>query len=491
MNQASSSINKPDECDRREYTLRFGAISNCNGSVQFFNRSTGQEVTVGINIDDQAFQYRVQAEFPAIVADLVDLAVAIHASDPLAPQNLSEKPRNLHIVLPVRHPELLSAEPFRSKLEDLLEWTTGSEWAFEFQKRTVSGRIVEHQQILPMVPEGCEVALWSGGLDALAGLYTRMRIYPERSFVLFGSGSKNITYNRQKQVAKKVQSIFPNRCNLVRVRIPFDNSRELPKNKSPRARGVVFTLLGAACAYLMGGRILSVYENGIGAINLPYRASAVGLDHSRSVHPLTLLMVSDLVSELLGEKFQVQNPFLFSTKAEMCQALAEDGKTDLASLTLSCDSLHRKRKQPNQCGYCSSCILRKQALTASKIEDKTRYVVPHGDRPSKDPSLILRHMLAQVRTFHSLLSTSNEIGIRWEALTRKFLELDDIVDRASEVEGLSRVDLQSRLIRLYWTYVSEWDIVESLVAGDLLDTDNKQQISHKKSLYKVERQSYD
>ncbi|MGL5193448.1 MAG: hypothetical protein ACRC8Y_07570, partial [Chroococcales cyanobacterium] len=188
MNQASSSINKPDESDRREYTLRFGAISNCNGSVQFFNHSSGKEVTVGINIDDQAFQYRVQAEFPAIVADLVDLAVAIHASDRLAPQNLSEKPRNLHIVLPVRHPELLSAEAFRSKLEDLLEWTTGSEWAFEFQKRTVSGRIVERHQVLPTVPKKCEVALWSGGLDALAGLYTRMRMYPEKPFMLFGSG---------------------------------------------------------------------------------------------------------------------------------------------------------------------------------------------------------------------------------------------------------------------------------------------------------------
>ncbi|MCT7979060.1 7-cyano-7-deazaguanine synthase [Laspinema olomoucense] len=491
MNDASSSINKPDECDRREYTLRFGPILNHNGSVQFLNRSIGKELTVGLNIVDQEFQYRVQAEFPAIVADLVDLAVAIHASDRLAPQNLSEKSRHLHIVLPVRHPELLSAEPFRSKLEDLLEWTTGSEWAFEFQKRTVSGRIVERQQILPMVPEGCEVALWSGGLDALAGLYTRMKMYPERPFVLFGSGSNDSTYARQKQVAKKVQSIFPNRCHLVLAPIRLNDSREVPKNKITRARGVVFTLLGAACAYLLGRRILSVYENGIGAINLPYRASAVGLDHSRSVHPLTLLMVSEVVSELFGEKFQVKNPFLFSTKAEMCQALATDGKSDLASLTISCDSPHRKPEQPTQCGYCSSCILRKQALAAAKIEDKSRYILPHGERPSEDPSLMFRHMLAQLSTFRRLLSTSNEIEIRWEALRRKFPELDDIVDRASEVEGLSPVNMQSRLIRLYWTYVSEWDIVEALVAGDLLDTDNKQQISHKKSLYKVERQRYD
>ena len=88
-------------------------------------------------------------------------------------------------------------------------------------------------------------------------------------------------------------------------------------------------MLGAACAYLMGQKVLYLYENGIGAINLPYRESAVGLDHSRSVHPLTLLMVSDVISELLGQEFEVKNPFLFWTKAEMCKALATYGREDL------------------------------------------------------------------------------------------------------------------------------------------------------------------
>jgi hypothetical protein len=128
----------------------------------------------------------------------------------------------------------------------------------------------------------------------------------------------------------------------------------------------VFTLLGSACAYLMGQKVLNLYENGIGAINLPYRKSAIGLDHTRSVHPLTLLSVSNLVSELIGEKFTIRNPFLFRTKAEMCQQLAEDERYDLPALTVSCDSPHRK--QPIQCGYCSSCILRKQALAASGID---------------------------------------------------------------------------------------------------------------------------
>ncbi|MBW4492476.1 MAG: 7-cyano-7-deazaguanine synthase [Oscillatoria princeps RMCB-10] len=467
MNHAPSIVHKLHDSAGSDYILHFGSVLDSNGFVQFIDCSQGKQLTVGINVDDLEFKYRVQAEFPATVADLVDLAVAIQASDRLAPHNLSEKPRRLHVVLPVRHPELLSAEPFRKKLENLLEWATGSEWVFDFQRRTEPGRPVEQQLVLPNIARsGSEVALWSGGLDALAGLYTRLRMYPEKQFVLFGTGSNNRTYARQQKVAQAVQSIFPRSCNLLRVPIRLSNSGEQTKNKIPRARGVVFTLLGAACAYLMGCRVLCVLENGIGAINLPYRASAVGLDLSRAAHPLTLLMVGDVVSELLGEKFRVRNPFLFWTKAEMCQALAEDGRTDLPPLTMSCDSPHRK--QPIQCGYCSSCILRKQALAASKIEDKTRYVVPDGDCPAGDHNLHLSHMLAQVCTFRRLLSTSNEISLHWEEMTANFETLDDIIDRTAEAEGLSPAEMQSHLIRLYRNYVSEWDTVESRIAADFL-----------------------
>lgn len=455
----------------QDYIFNFGPISNKNGTVQLIDSSKGKESKVDINVDDTDFAYGVRKKFPSIVADIVDLAVAIHASDRLAPHKLDQNQRRLHIVLPVRHPELLNAQPFQTKLKELLYWVTGSEWVFDFQKRKAAGRFVEKQLVLPTTPKKTEVALWSGGLDALAGLYTCLKMYPEKSFVLFGSGSNNIVYSRQEEVAKKVQSIFPNRCQLIRVPIRFYDSSKQRKNNIPRGRGVVFTLLGAACAYLMGSHVLSVYENGIGAINLPYRASAIGLDHSRSVHPLTLLMVSDVISELLGEKFQVKNPFLFSTKGEMCQALAKDGRIDLVSGTKSCDSPHRKHHQPIQCGYCSSCILRKQALAASKIEDKTRYVVPHGKRPKEDSSLYFRNMLAQVRTFQDLLTTSNDIYIQWETLTREFPTLDDIVDRTARTESLSITDMQSNLLKLYRNYVSEWNMVESLIERDFLDRD--------------------
>lgn len=459
-----------------DYTLHFDSILNSNGKVRFIDHSSGKESTIGITVDDQDFKYRVWQEFPSIIADLIDLAVAIQASDRLVLQHLHQEQRHIFVVLPVRHPELLNTSIFHAKLENLLEWTTGSRWSFDFQKRTTLDRTIEKQQILPIVPEGCEVALWSGGLDALAGLYTRLQASDTEPFMLFGTGSNHNTHDLQQKVFKALNPYFPNRLNLCRVPIHFSDSKQHRKNKISRARGVVFTLLGSACAYLMGQKELFVYENGIGAINLPYRKSAVGLDHTRSVHPLTLIMVSDVVSELLGQEFRIKNPFLFWTKAQMCKVLAEDDRNNLVSLTVSCDSPHRK-KQIFQCGYCSSCLLRRQAIAASNMNDQTRYVVLHGEKPAGDPSLYLQNMLEQVTMLKKLLNNSTNPNLQWQNLTERFLELEDIVDQSSESENLLPFQMQQRLIQLYQTYLSEWDAVEPQISVGMLDQENNHQIS--------------
>jgi Queuosine biosynthesis protein QueC len=452
-----------------DYTLDFGSGLNNTGCIQFTDRAARKKSYVEIAVDDREFQCRVKQEFPSVVADLIDLAVAIHAADRLAIQDLCKEQTRIHVLLPVRHPEIMNTESFQFQLESLLEWATGSRWLFDFSKRSDVERSVVQQSSLPVSTQDCEVAMWSGGLDAFAGLFQRLRSHPEKSFVLFGTGANVNVHKLQEDTEKQIRSIFPGRCTLYRVPIRFCDSDAIRKNKITRARGVVFAMLGAACASLMGQQELCFYENGTGAINLPYRASALGLDHTRSVHPLTLLKVSNLISELLGGAFRVWNPFLFSTKAEMCQILAKDVTGRLSSLTKSCDSPHRRN--PSQCGYCSSCLLRRQSLSAAKIEDKTRYVILHGNhQPAAEASVSLRHMLTQVDTLRCLLDRSHPHEVQWEALTRKFPILDDIVDLCCAVENLTTLDMQSKLIRLYQNYVAEWDDVKSQLSVNLINS---------------------
>lgn len=95
----------------------------------------------------------------------------------------------------------------------------------------------------------------------------------------------------------------------------------------------------------------------------------------------------------------------------------------------------------------------------------------------KEPSLYFLNMLVQVRTLRSQLNVSDEPSLQWEALTRKFIELDDIVDRCAAAESLLPADMQGRLIRLYQTYVSQWDAVESHISDRLLNKRSDQQTS--------------
>ena len=155
---------------------------------------------------------------------------------------------------------------------------------------------------------------------------------------------------------------------------------------------------------------------------------------------------------------------------------------ELSALTISCDSRHRRQGQPMQCGYCSSCILRKQALAASGLEDKTSYVIPHGKKPKGDPRLHLQNMLVQVKTLEQVFEVSDQLDIQWERLTQRFPELDDIVDRLAPEENLSCTDMQPNLLKLYRNYVAEWHCVESQVAADILKWNN-QHLSNKSFVF--------
>jgi hypothetical protein len=230
---------------------------------------------------------------------------------------------------------------------------------------------------------------------------------------------------------------------------------------------------------------LHVYENGIGAINLPYRKSAVGLDHTRSVHPEALLGVGLLMTELIDDNFKVLNPFLFHTKAEMMKSLAEDARDariDLASQTSSCDSPHRKAQQPTQCGYCSSCVLRKQALAASQLEDNTQYIVPHGNPPAENIRLYLDSMLAQVATLRERLKPSPQEDDQWWALSQRFPELNDIVDRTHTEENITLLEMRHQLIRLFQSHVSEWDLVMPLLREQFERRDSSSLVIHQSQL---------
>src|SRR5262245_9082895 len=361
-------------------------------------------------------------------------------------------PCRIHIVLPVRHPEVFTHSSLLNRLSDVLSYYTDDQWSFSFHRRTTLGRPTELQIALPCHNESTEVGLWSGGLDSLAGLWIRACRRPDVPYVLVGTGFNTFIRHIQRHVAQQLRRTQPVAMDLIQVPLEVITASEQPKNRTQRTRGFVFLLLGAVCALLEGQDTLMVYENGIGALNLAYRDSEIGSDHSRAVHPLALIEMSDLVSQLLERPFRLQNPFLFWTKAEMCAFLRETAAEELVYKTSSCDYRQRKPNQPPQCGRCSSCLLRRQALAAAGIPDRTCYCWSDFAALGDDTAFEAMHF--QVATLRRLLSSD----MPWIQLRTQFPTLGTVADRWGRWSREARETVADRLVRLYRQYVHEWDV---------------------------------
>jgi len=434
-----------------DYTYTFDDIGDQFSRVQCLNHRTGESQTASVLVDDQQLSCKRQHLLPAQLADCVDLAVADRLSIRKADRSC-----HIHISLPIRHPEVFGDVQILKHLQDTLYWYTHDHWSFAFPARSQYGRFAERQPSLfsPPPDHMIEIALWSGGLDSLAGVYHNLQMTPSTHYVLFGTGANTIIHNIQQRVAGLVEGLFPRRTTLVQLPYRLDDTKELQKHSLQRARGFVFLLLGAVCASLEGQHTLSVYENGIGAINLPFSDAEVGLDHSLSVHPVSLLRMGELVTCVLGTPFAFRNPFLFQTKAQMCEALITSSAfRPLVSSTFTCDRPHREI--PMQCGYCSSCLLRRQALAALDVEDPTPYIATteplDGSEPRPSDSDYLRAMLSQVASLRQCLATAAP----WEHLSERYLSLVEIADEMSGWEGMPRHVIMERLVQLYERYVLE------------------------------------
>jgi|GEM_PF-593440 len=457
-----------------EYTFVFSGILDQlkRSKVKVINGEPKQETTIYVSVNEADFLNLRGLQVKDVIADVVDLGTAISVADRWAKRD-REYPCHIHIKLPVRRPDVLCAENIMWHLQRMLDWFTGDIWTFEFVPINEQRRTSELQ--LPLwkasnAGVSVEVALWSGGLDAFAGLCCQIRNRVADRYLLLGEGSNSLMKGVQERVFEQLKAKLNADLHLVQIATAKSKSKRektLPKNGAMRTRGLVFMLLGSAYAHLEGQNSLSVYENGIGAINLPFRASEVGLDHARSVHLLSLQFVSRFFSMLIGEQFRVHNPFQWITKGEMCRVLDEMDVTEIAWQTVSCDRPHH-RDTP-QCGGCSSCLLRRQSFLAAETLDKTGYLIETESGEILDQLLRksqLAHMLFQVKSLKTALQASDS----WTRLAYQHpTRLADLVQRLIE-DGSDNYDfLVQNILSLYERYTAEWSIstVRALFSNEI------------------------
>jgi len=463
------------------YSAKLIRSSNARGAyLRIVEHSTGKICKLGVSLKEERTSFR---NYSPVAADLIDLAAVLHVLDRAIPRGEQSKV-HVEVDIPLRKPSAFGRS--REELQTALRQYSHDRWSFTFSEGSwkgprperaligegpgAIGQDPQHQLFERKGP--LEVALFSGGLDSLAGFVHRVRKHPETDFLLVGSGSNLEVIGLQKRLVhalrRQVGRSHPT-FRLQQTRIHPDYPGNSPPfgsfNTAPRLRGLVFTLIGAGQAVTHEQNRLYLYENGIGAINLPFGGGVRKSDHATAVHPKSLRKASDFLSEVLRKDFEVLNPFLFKTKSEMCESIADLGwASRLASQTISCDSKPREshRKQVRHCGTCSSCLLRRLSLKASSLRDQTDYAClqPGYDFAEGDRAH-WRGMHSQARELDECLRGERP----WTGLASSFSGLEDARlygharERNSAVssEADGAVDIEDKLSRLYHRHVEDWN----------------------------------
>jgi 7-cyano-7-deazaguanine synthase in queuosine biosynthesis len=428
--------------------------------------------TTGFYLDDEMIGYPFCQNLDPLLADWVDVALFAYVADRLSPRRDPKNPqrmfqwaRRMNLKVPVRRLDEWQQPGIAAAVCDLLRHFTDDEWHIEFVARRGRGRSAVHQGYLFSAPQSqpARVALYSGGLDSFAGAAQQCAELSDHSFVLVSGATNSRQRSAQREQIRAL--IRQYKREVCQVTVPFGinwrgKSHRGVEDVSQRTRGFLFATLGAVTAITAGSSDLYIYENGIGAINLPYDATQLGTSNSRAVHPLSLQRMSRFVELLTGSPFAFQNPYLFQTKGEMCRHPAVRGLANYVPLTFSCDGFPVQAKGKPQCGSCTSCLLRRLSLEAAKLsafdraDDYICDLLTPGAKASERQLQNLRAMEWQYRKISQRLAGKSP----WQSLVTEFPELQALASELSSngESAESSAKIERSILRLYARYVAEW-----------------------------------
>ena len=392
------------------------------------------------HLDGLAVVHRLARDLPPNAADFIEIAAMAYAADRLAPRPAdrdlndgSDWGRRIWLQVPVRDPDRWTA--VAGRLAEFAGWLTHDHWSFEFTHLESGYGALDNAQgvLFDTVPEGASPALFSGGLDSALGLARDLQAGEPVAVSVH-------TNNRMQAVQRNLlRSIGGGggRCMHLQYRVSL---HERDQETSQRTRGLLFLAVGIGTAWGIGQDRLRVFENGIGAINLPYLRSQHGPHATRSMHPRALWLAEELATAVSGRPFRIEAPFLPYTKAEAVRTVGELDAL-AAATAVSCDTGFAARVPGvSHCGRCTSCLLRRQALIAAGRADADAATAYRTATPAGTEALIAMNW--QLERLRDALAYPDP----WHGLVSEFPAVLDVVSLAP-----------AAVTRLYRAYVQEWE----------------------------------
>jgi 7-cyano-7-deazaguanine synthase in queuosine biosynthesis len=433
---------------------------------EFFTRMVQSEMhnvpfpQVSFFVNDDQIAHLFGSNIGVLLQDLIDIAMAVYLADRVSlrdPRKYHNENwvRNFVLKVGVRNPDFWNQTDVRDDVCDFLSNLTDDKWFFEFC-------FLSGAPELALAPDSTpSVALFSGGLDSFAGAAINLAQNPQESFVFVSATTHNRQISQQRKQIKRL-GIRNRNGEIIHYTVNFGIKwQEIEKTiqeKTQRTRGFLYMTLGAVAAINAGSNNLEIYENGIGAINLPYDGSQISAMNSRSVNPITLMEMEQLIRKITDADFTIENKYLFFTKSEMCVEAAVHEHREGVVETFSCDGFPVHETGKSQCGVCTSCLLRRLSMETANIgefDPGEQYGIDLTSSivfPSFDRLRALRAMDWQYHQINRCLTGPNP----WQELAFEFPELQTIVSELVVSKGESFEGAQTNILRLYKKYCDEW-----------------------------------
>lgn len=334
----------------------------------------GKDANVNVRLEDVAKV--LQKHLTPRLVDLLEIAAYVYAADCSTSREGWTKStmtenwqRDFTFVIPVRDHAFWSQSSISTLLIDALQFLSSDKYTFDFRpspRMAVQEFLDYGEEDWPFYDVE-RVIMFSGGLDSLAGAVETAK-RGER-LVLVSHRSVPAMDSRQKNLFNKLKDLYG--AEMTRIPVWVNKAEKIRGDYNQRTRSFLFSALGVVIASSVRAGGVRFFENGVVSLNWPLADEALQSRASRTTHPKSLNSLKQLYRAVLAnDSFEVDNPFIFKTKAEVIQRLVELGGSELIASTCSCAHTGPfKMKGQAHCGACSQCIDRRISVIAAGAVD--------------------------------------------------------------------------------------------------------------------------
>ena len=334
-----------------------------------------------VSIELPHFIKNVNCHIPDRIKDLLEIAGYVYAADRLTkrgtPKDLEYHSwsREFHFIVKVRDIEFWSNHNLKKQLNEALCFLSGdTNFIFSFEsggKDIGQLSLFDSDEIKLNKKGNSSIALFSGGLDSLAGIIETLET-TNRNLILISHRSNNPGITQlQKGVFNLLQNDYKSRIQYYPFYCNLRGERAVEETQ--RTRIFLYTSIAYALSDLASEDEILVFENGMTSLNFYKRQDLINARASRTTHPKALKLFEDLYSSVGESRKYIKHPFLFNTKTDIILKIKQFNKTNYLNSTISCTktfNAFKNNSQATHCGGCSQCIDRRFAAFASNCENE-------------------------------------------------------------------------------------------------------------------------